>query len=137
MNNPHGHHPTSGAADSSQGWMILTLNAQSWAVSGHDIAGVYRTSEGTQFQTLQPPAQIEVQGGRPWFIVPPARVMRDFLGAAEPVGQAWTVAFQRPAGVALHMDAVEGPYRGVVMQGVLKTPQGNWPVMDLKNTELG
>jgi hypothetical protein len=137
MNIPHGYPPTSGATDNSQGWMILTLNSQSWAVSGHDIAGVYRTSEGAQFQTLQPPAQIEVQGGRPWFIVPPARVMRDFLGAAEPVGQAWTVAFQRPAGVALHMDAVEGPYRGVVMQGVLKTPQGNWPVMDLKNMELG
>jgi hypothetical protein len=35
------------------------------------------------------------------------------------------------------MDAVEGPYRGVVMQGILKTAQGNWPVMDLKNMELG
>jgi hypothetical protein len=137
MNNPHGHPLTAGATDTSQGWMILTLNSQSWAVSGQDIAGVYRTSEATQFLILQPPAQIEVQGGRPWFIVPPARVMRDFLGTAEPVDPTWTVAFKRPAGVALHMDAVEGPYRGVVMQGVLKTTQGNWPVMDLKNMELG
>lgn len=116
--------------DSGHGWLILKLQGQSFAINGTLTEGVYLSAEATVTLLEDPPAYIEVHRGRPWFILPAVQVLRT-LGTVVPNGLAkWTLTFRTPASVAVHADAIEGPYRGVVMNGTLKTSQGNWPVIE-------
>ena len=113
-----------------QGWMVLTLNGQSFAVKGSLIEGVYLSSEATTTQLNNPAALIEVHAGRPWFIVPVEEIFSVVHAPAVPNSAVWTVSLRVPSGVAVHVQAIEGPYRGAVMNQTLKTQQGSWPVVE-------
>lgn len=121
---PPSHHHAKG-----QGWMVLTVGGQSMAVSGAVIEGVHRTSEAVLTSLESPPAKVEIHRGRPWFIVPFERVLQTLEAlnrGARP--DEWTVTLCQPSGVGIHVDAIEGPYRGAVMDGTLRTSHGAWPI---------
>lgn len=115
--------------ESGRSWMVVRIHEQDMALRSELIAAVYRTADAQCTQLSAPAAQIEVHGGRPWFIVSPRHIFLA-LDASVPTGDhEWTVAFEQPQGVAIHAQAIEGPYRGVVMRDTLKTPQGAWPIL--------
>lgn len=113
------------------GWMVLSFNGQVFAVKGSSFEGVYLTAEAATTQLMEPPTCIEVHGGRPRFIVPGGRVFGFLPSHAEEENPVWTVSLRHPEGVAVHVNAIEGPYRGVVLNNTLKTQQGSWPVIEL------
>lgn len=115
--------------DAGRSWMVVKIHGQDFALRSESIAAVYRTSDAVRSSMSMPSADIEVHGGRPWFIVSPRQlflIVDEGLASGQP---EWTVAFIQPEGVAIHVELIEGPYRGVVMQETLKTSQGTWPLL--------
>ena len=115
--------------EGGRSWMVVKIHGQDVAVRSDCIATVYRTVDAARTALNAPNADIEVHGGRPWFMVSPRQIFLTLDDTMPSGPNEWTEAFAQPAGVAIHVESIEGPYRGVVMQDTLRTPQGTWPIL--------
>jgi hypothetical protein len=115
--------------------MVIQTGGFSFAVASDRIDVVFRTQEACVTQLSQPKVRIEVQQGRPWFIVSldSLALLQEFSHADPAADLQWTIGLRHPSGLALHAASVEGPFKGVVSNQMLKTPQGDWPLLEWRS----
>ena len=119
----------------SSSWMVIQTGGFSFAVASGRIDVVFRTQEASVTQLNKPNVRIEVHQGRPWFIVSldSVALLQEFSFTDPAADMQWTIGLHHPQGLALHVASVEGPFRGLVTNQMLKTPQGDWPLLEWRS----
>jgi hypothetical protein len=116
-------------------WMVIQIGGHFYAVASDRIDVVFRTQEASVTQLIKPTARIEVHQGRPWFVVSleSLTLVQEFGSTNVDADLEWTIGLQQPQGLALHATSIEGPFRGLVTGQLLKTPQGEWPLLEWRS----
>lgn len=115
--------------ESGHGWLVLGDTANACAVRSDWVAAVFRCSEASDAYFRNPAAHVQIHGGRPWFIVTFEKMFAASWMSHGDTPKQWTVALSGSSPVAVQVASIEGPYKGVVIDGMLKTPSGDWPVV--------
>ena len=117
------------------GWMIIRVRGFSYAVANDRIDVVFRTQESIVTLLDKSKVRIEVYQGRPWFVVSLNTVaLQHEFGHADRVDDSqWTIGLRQPAGLALNAASIEGPFRGLITEQMLKTSQGDWPLLEWRS----
>jgi hypothetical protein len=116
------------AVERQSGWLILGGAAQGFAIRSDCVLRVFRSTDAQRLVIGETAAQIRLQGGRPWFVVPLEQLFPTLGPGMFEEHPEWTVVFSHVDGLAVEVSAVEGPYRGVVLNQQLSCREGQWPV---------
>lgn len=116
-------------------WMVIQAGGFSYAVASERIDVVFRTQEASVTQLIKPQARIEVHQGKPWFVqsLENLALLQEFGHADKSTLPQWTIGLRHPAGLAIHADSIEGPFKGLVTAQSLQTSQGDWPLLEWRS----
>lgn len=119
-------------ASTTVAWMVLQTGGLAYAVASERIGVVFRTQEASVAILHKPQVRIEVHQGKPWFVVAldQLALLHEFGHADRTALPQWTIGLRHPEGVAIHVDNIEGPFKGLVTAHSLQTSQGDWPLLE-------
>ena len=134
MSPPSGS-PTQSDHAAAHAWMVINTEGLSYAVASDLIDVVFRTQEAEVTHLAQPAGRVEVHQGKPWWVLPLSTLaVRQEFGHPDAVQDAqWTLGLRHPSGVAIHVQSIEGPFKGLAMDQTLKTAQGDWPLLEWRS----
>jgi len=130
-----GHSTPGDLASTPVAWMVIQAGGLAYAVASERIGVVFRTQEASVTILHKPQVRIEVHQGKPWFVVAldQLALLQEFGHADRAALPQWTIGLRHPDGVAIHVDSIEGPFKGLVTAQSLQTSQGDWPLLEWRS----